>query len=59
LKYAEHPYTRIHLNDVGINVDLVPAYKIANAEELGTTVDRSPLHTEFLMHILQMGRETR
>ncbi|MFP3278780.1 MAG: CCA tRNA nucleotidyltransferase [Candidatus Micrarchaeota archaeon] len=48
VKYAEHPYTRLHLNDIGIDVDLVPAYKITSAEELGTTVDRSPLHTEFL-----------
>jgi tRNA nucleotidyltransferase (CCA-adding enzyme) len=48
IKYAEHPYTRLHLNDLGINIDIVPAYKISNIEEMGTTVDRSPLHTEFL-----------
>ena len=32
----------------GINVDIVPAYKIKNAEERGTAVDRTQLHNEFV-----------
>ncbi|MGB9732959.1 MAG: CCA tRNA nucleotidyltransferase [Candidatus Micrarchaeia archaeon] len=58
IKYAEHPYVRLHLNDIGINIDLVPAYKIENIEEMGTTVDRSPLHTEFLnKHLTEKQRD--
>ncbi|MGC8662507.1 MAG: CCA tRNA nucleotidyltransferase [Candidatus Micrarchaeia archaeon] len=48
IKYAEHPYTRLYLNDLNLKIDLVPAYKINNIGEMGTTVDRSPLHTEYL-----------
>lgn len=58
VKYAEHPYTRLHLNDLGLNIDLVPAYKISSIEEMGTTVDRSPLHTEFLnTHLTDKQRD--
>lgn len=48
IKYAEHPYTRVHLDKLNIKVDLVPAYKIANVEELATAVDRTPFHTRFM-----------
>ncbi|MGC9099149.1 MAG: CCA tRNA nucleotidyltransferase [Candidatus Micrarchaeia archaeon] len=48
IKYAEHPYTRLYLNDINLKIDIVPAYKISNIEEMGTTVDRSPLHTDYL-----------
>ncbi len=48
IKYAEHPYAKLHLDDYGINVDIVPAYKLDNISEMGTAVDRSPLHTEFI-----------
>lgn len=48
VKYAEHPYTRIFLNDLNINVDIVPAYKIKDATERGTAVDRTQLHNKFV-----------
>ena len=48
VKYAEHPYTKVVLGDRGINVDIVPAYKIKNAAERGTAVDRTQLHNEFV-----------
>lgn len=48
VKYAEHPYTRLLLNDLNINVDIVPAYKIESAKERGTAVDRTQLHNEFV-----------
>jgi len=48
VKYAEHPYTKVTLGDRGINVDIVPAYKIKNAAERGTAVDRTQLHNEFV-----------
>ncbi len=49
IKYAEHAYVRVFLESVGVRVDLVPALKIDNIEEMGTTVDRTPLHTEFIL----------
>lgn len=48
VKYAEHPYTRLLLNDKRLNFDIVPAYKITNAKERGTAVDRTQLHNEFV-----------
>ncbi len=48
IKYAEHPYLRLYLDSIGMKVDLVPALKIDSIEEMGTTVDRTPLHNEFI-----------
>ncbi|MEM3201521.1 MAG: CCA tRNA nucleotidyltransferase [Candidatus Micrarchaeaceae archaeon] len=48
IKYAEHPYTRIYLDDYNIKADIVPAIKIGSIEEMATAVDRSPLHVEFI-----------
>ncbi len=51
LSYAEHPYVRFHIS--GRKVDLVPAYKILNASERVSAVDRSILHTKFIMKNLK------
>ena len=48
IKYAEHPYVRLYLDSLGMKADLVPAFKIDDVSEMGTTVDRTPLHTEFI-----------
>jgi tRNA nucleotidyltransferase (CCA-adding enzyme) len=48
VKYAEHPYTRVFLNDLRIDVDVVPAYKIETAKDRITAVDRTQLHNEFV-----------
>lgn len=48
IKYAEHPYVRLMLNNIGVNFDIVPAYKIYSAKERGTAVDRTQLHNEFV-----------
>lgn len=48
IKYAEHPYVRLYLNDMAMKMDIVPAYKIESIEEMATSVDRTPLHMEFL-----------
>ncbi|MBI5159021.1 CCA tRNA nucleotidyltransferase [Candidatus Micrarchaeota archaeon] len=44
--YAEHPYTRVYTKKA--KIDVVPAYKIANATEVETAVDRSQLHAEYI-----------
>ncbi len=49
IKYAEHAYVRMFIDDLGLKVDLVPALKIDSIEEMGTTVDRTPMHTEFIL----------
>ena len=48
IKYAEHPYVRLTFNDVGLNADIVPAFKIADASERITAVDRTQLHNKFI-----------
>lgn len=45
-RYAEHPYLRGKVQ--GVRVDIVPAYKVASAQELKTSVDRTPFHNEFV-----------
>src|SRR3989338_2549010 len=47
ISYAEHPYVRLHL--AGRRIDVVPAYKITNAKQLKSAVDRSVLHTKFIL----------
>ena len=48
IKYAEHPYAKLFLEDAGVTVDVVPAYKISSADERATAVDRTQLHNEFV-----------
>jgi tRNA nucleotidyltransferase (CCA-adding enzyme) len=50
LSYAEHPYIRFHFE--GRRIDLVPAYKISDASERLSAVDRSVLHTSYVMRNL-------
>ncbi len=48
IKYAQHPYVRLILGDMGLTADIVPAFKINNALERITAVDRTPLHNKFV-----------
>jgi tRNA nucleotidyltransferase (CCA-adding enzyme) len=54
LSYAEHPYVRFHFE--GRRIDLVPAYKISDASERISAVDRSVLHTDFVRKSLKAGQ---
>lgn len=47
VSYAEHPYVRFHFE--GRRIDLVPAYRISTAAERLSAVDRSVLHTVFVL----------
>jgi tRNA nucleotidyltransferase (CCA-adding enzyme) len=38
----------VYIDDLGIKADIVPAFKIDNIEDMGTAVDRSPMHAEFI-----------
>ena len=48
IKYAEHPYTKLVFGNLGVDVEIVPAYKITDMKDKGTSVDRTPLHNEFI-----------
>ncbi len=49
--YAEHPYTRVLLKDRVI--EIVPAYKISPGERILSAVDRTPLHTDYVLKKLK------
>lgn len=44
--YAEHPYMSGFYE--GIEVDMVPCYRIATTEKLKSSVDRSPFHFRYI-----------
>jgi tRNA nucleotidyltransferase (CCA-adding enzyme) len=44
--YAEHPYLRGYFKNY--YVEIVPCYKIEDAKQKLTAVDRTPLHTKFV-----------
>ena len=47
ISYAEHPYVKGKVN--GVNVEIVPCYRIKEAREMKSAVDRTPLHHEYLV----------
>jgi len=46
LRYAAHPY--VHGIVEGVEVDIVPCYKLKSAEKIKSAVDRTPFHHEWL-----------
>jgi len=46
-RYAEHPYLRILYK--GYDIDLVPSYYVESSEEIVTAVDRTRLHTRYVL----------
>jgi len=51
IRYAEHPYVRLYIE--GRKIDVVPAYQIKKAEERLSAVDRSVLHTKYILRNLE------
>lgn len=45
-KYAEHPYINATIR--GLDVDLVPCYRVASGAEIRSAVDRTPFHTRYI-----------
>jgi len=45
-RYAEHPYLQVFHGDY--HADIVPAYKISDIGQKGSSVDRSQLHTQYV-----------
>ncbi|MDI9646675.1 MAG: CCA tRNA nucleotidyltransferase [Archaeoglobales archaeon] len=46
VRYAEHPY--VHGRLFGVEVEIVPCYKVKSAAEIKSAVDRTPFHHEWL-----------
>ncbi|MEM4272660.1 MAG: CCA tRNA nucleotidyltransferase, partial [Candidatus Bilamarchaeaceae archaeon] len=46
-RFAEHPYLSIHFK--GKKLDIVPSYEMKFGEKVKSAVDRSQLHTEFVL----------
>ncbi|HEV8595318.1 MAG TPA: CCA tRNA nucleotidyltransferase, partial [Thermoplasmata archaeon] len=53
--YAEHPYTRGMWN--GHEVEIVPCYRITDASQRMSAVDRTPLHAAYVIN--KLGRTQR
>jgi len=45
-KYAEHPYISAVID--GLDVDLVPCYRVESPSSLQCAVDRTPFHTRYI-----------
>ncbi|MDR1721586.1 MAG: CCA tRNA nucleotidyltransferase [Methanobrevibacter sp.] len=50
-QYASHPYLNSYID--GYNVDIVPSYKIEDGSQLKSAVDRTTLHTEYIIQHLK------
>src|SRR3989475_4280384 len=54
--YAEHPYTRGWYK--GFEVEVVPCYRITDATQRLSAVDRTPLHVDYVLGHLQENQAT-
>jgi tRNA nucleotidyltransferase (CCA-adding enzyme) len=46
LRYAEHPYVHVKVEDV--EADIVPGLRLENPAQAKTAVDRTPFHTQYV-----------
>ncbi|MCX8170363.1 MAG: CCA tRNA nucleotidyltransferase [Candidatus Bathyarchaeota archaeon] len=44
--YAEHPYLEAYID--GFTVNFVPCFKVSNAKDAKSSVDRTPFHTSYV-----------
>jgi tRNA nucleotidyltransferase (CCA-adding enzyme) len=51
ISYAEHPYTKGSYH--GFSLEIVPCYKMGKEKKIKSAVDRSPLHTDFVVSKLK------
>jgi len=52
--YAEHPYTRGWYG--GFEVEIVPCYRVLDASQRMSAVDRTPLHADYVLGRLKEGQ---
>src|SRR6266571_754415 len=53
-RYAEHPYTRGW--HAGFEVEIVPCYRITDATQRMSAVDRTPLHVDYVLGRIKEGQ---
>src|SRR6058998_794278 len=53
-RYAEHPYTRGWYG--GFEVEIVPCYRITDATQRMSAVDRTPLHVDYVLGRVKEGQ---
>lgn len=53
--YSSHPYIRGTIN--GFDVEIVPSYKVADAQKIKSAVDRTPFHTKFVQEKLKENQK--
>jgi len=53
LEYATHPYVTAYIG--GIEVNIVPAFKVRDPSEIVSAVDRTPFHTQYVRKRLSEG----
>src|SRR5438552_10243422 len=53
--YAEHPYTRGWYR--GFEVEIVPCYRITDATQRMSAVDRTPLHVDYVLGHVKEGQQ--
>jgi len=51
ISYAEHPYVKGKIK--GVDVEIVPAFKIKEGERIISAVDRTPFHTKYIKEKLK------
>ncbi len=57
-RYAEHPYVTARYK--GLDVDLVPCYRVSDPSRIQSAVDRSPFHNEYVReHIDGLNDQVR
>ena len=54
LRYAAHPY--VHGKVLGVDVDIVPCYKLKSPDRIRSAVDRTPFHHNWLKERIR-GKE--
>ncbi len=57
IAYAEHPYVKGVIK--GLEVEIVPAYRIKSADQLKSAVDRTPFHKEYVLAHLKNPDDVR
>ncbi|MBU2100011.1 CCA tRNA nucleotidyltransferase [Candidatus Micrarchaeota archaeon] len=51
IDFGEHPYVKTEIE--GHKVELIPSYKIESTQEMLSSVDRTPFHTNFIQEKLK------
>ncbi|MEZ0345430.1 MAG: CCA tRNA nucleotidyltransferase [Infirmifilum sp.] len=56
-RFASHPYYIVKYK--GVEIEIVPAYKVDNPREIKTAVDRTPFHTDYVVARLSSKPELK